>query len=236
MKLFITLALLVSSTLTASLPAPSNTVDPETIVNSPIYQAYKGAFSANIGGSSENSIVTRNDLIDGKCNDVIVIFARGSTEPGNIGITLGPVFFDAIEKVEPGRIIAQGVNDYPASISEALAGGSKTGAKYMVSMVSLAASQCPESKVVLSGYSQGAQVTHLAAGYIPEDLYSKVAAIVLFGDPDDGDAFPGSLNDNVATFCKDGDRICEGFPIPSVVHFTYQNDVGKAAAYIAERV
>lgn len=172
MKLFITLALLFSSTLTAALPAPSNTVDPETIVNSPIYQAYKGAFSANIGGSSENSIVTRNDLIDGKCNDVIVIFARGSTEPGNIGITLGPVFFDAIEKVEPGRIITQGVNDYPASvsssasctkdllatlltkskISEALAGGSKTGAKYMASMVSLAASQCPESKVVLSGY------------------------------------------------------------------------------------
>lgn len=30
---------------------------------------------------------------------------------------MGPVFFDAIEKVEPGRIIAQGVNDYPASVS-----------------------------------------------------------------------------------------------------------------------
>lgn len=106
---------LVSSTLTAALPAPSNTVDLETVVNSPIYQAYKDAFSAKIGGSSGDSSDTRNDLIDGKCNDVIIIFARGSTEPGNIGITMGPVFFDVIEKVEPGRIIAQGVNDYPGS-------------------------------------------------------------------------------------------------------------------------
>jgi hypothetical protein len=115
MKLFITLALLVSSTLTTALPAPSNTVDSDAIVNSPIHQAYiKGAFS-NIGGSSRND--TRNDLIDGKCNDVIVIFARGATEPGNIGTILGPPFFDAIEKVEPGRIIAQGVNDYPADVS-----------------------------------------------------------------------------------------------------------------------
>jgi hypothetical protein len=85
-------------------------------------------------------------------------------------------------------------------------------------------------------YSEGAQVTHLAAGYIPEDLYSNVSAIVLFGDPDNGDAFPGSLNDNVKAFCNDGDLICHGLPIVLEAHLHYDHDVGKAAAFIAARV
>ncbi|KAI5851614.1 cutinase-domain-containing protein [Morchella snyderi] len=223
MRLFTTLALLASSTLIAALPAPSDiNTDPKALVKSPVYQVYK-------------DVSTRNDLIDGECNDIIVIWARGSSEPGNVGITLGPPFFDAIEEAEPGRTIVQGVN-YPAEDSGYFMGGSRTGAEYMASMVSLAASQCPDSLVVLGGYSQGAQVTHLAANHIPEDLYSMIAAIVLFGDPYDGDAFPGSLNDNVATFCNEGDLICDGIPIILPVHLSYDHDVCEAADYIAARV
>lgn len=56
----------------------------------------------------------------------------------------------------------------------------------MAASVKLAATQCPTAKVVLSGFSQGAQVTHKAAALLPSSLYKLVGAIVLFGDPDNG--------------------------------------------------
>jgi cutinase len=56
----------------------------------------------------------------------------------------------------------------------------------MAASVKLAAKQCPGSKVVMSGFSQGAQVTHKAAELLDQSLYSVVGAIVLFGKSDCG--------------------------------------------------
>ena len=42
--------------------------------------------------------------------------------------------------------------------------------------------QCPNTKVVLSGYSQGATVTHYAVASAGLPV-SDVAAVVLYGDP-----------------------------------------------------
>ncbi|KAH0612086.1 uncharacterized protein H6S33_010138 [Morchella sextelata] len=180
----------------------------------------------------------RNDLTDGGCDDIIVIFARGTSGEGNVGVatSVGPIFFGNLSAAEPGRVIVQGVNDYPATVLGYLGGGSDEGAEYMAEMVTLASTQCPGSKVVLSGFSQGAQVTHKAGKLIPANLYSTVAAIVLFGDPDNGDAFPGTLNNNVKTFCHDGDYICDGLPIITDQHGNYANDAPAAAAYVAARV
>lgn len=109
----------------------------------------------------------------------------------------------------------------------------------MANSVKRASLQCPGSRIVLSGYSQGAQVAHKAAQQIPTELYHFVGAIVLFGDPKNGlpsppssgssndtdgcgvgkgDPFPGSLNDNVKTFCEPDDLICQGRPIPTDAH------------------
>ncbi|CUS14256.1 unnamed protein product [Tuber aestivum] len=180
-------------------------------------------------------VVDRNELIDGHCNDIIVIFARGTTEPGNVGGSVGPSFFDALATLEPERVVVQGV-DYPADILGYLQGGSDSGASNMAYLVGLAASQCPDSKIVLSGYSQGAQVTHKAAKEIPAPLHPKVAAIVLFGDPNNRLPFPGTLDDNVKTFCREGDFICLGLPILNEAHLQYGDDALEAAAYVAERV
>ncbi|KAI5820869.1 cutinase [Pyronema omphalodes] len=180
--------------------------------------------------------MTRNELLDGKCAPIIVIFARGTTEPGNVGDDVGPSFFDALLKLRPGKVVIQGVNNYKADIWGYLAGGSEEGAQDMAKSVDRAVRQCPQSKIVLSGFSQGAQVTHKAASKIDPKLYKFIGAIVLFGDPFNGDDFPGTLNNNVKTFCHEGDLICDGLPIPTPEHSTYENDGPAAAAYVAARM
>ncbi|KAI5787546.1 cutinase [Pyronema domesticum] len=180
--------------------------------------------------------MTRNELLEGKCAPIIVIFARGTTEPGNVGDDVGPMFFDALMKLRPGKVMIQGVNNYKADIWGYLGGGSEEGAQDMANSVDRAAKQCPQSKIVMSGFSQGAQVTHKAAYKLKPDLHKFVGAIVLFGDPFKGDAFPGTLNNNVKTFCHDGDLICIGLPIPTPAHSNYEDDAPEAAAYVAARM
>jgi cutinase len=46
-----------------------------------------------------------------------------------------------------------------------------------------AMTQCPSTKVVMAGYSQGGQLVHNAAKQLPAVAASKVAAAVIFGDP-----------------------------------------------------
>jgi hypothetical protein len=44
---------------------------------------------------------------------------------------------------------------------------------------------------------------------------------VVFGDPDDGDGFPGVLNDRSITFCAFGDDICAGGILVLPPHLSY---------------
>ncbi len=43
---------------------------------------------------------------------------------------------------------------------------------------------------------------HLSAGQIPSTVQNRVAAVVVFGDPDNGQGFPGVLNGRSITFCS----------------------------------
>jgi len=65
------------------------------------------------------------------CKDMTVIFARGTTEPGNVGLVTGPPFFDALSAIiGQNSISVQGV-DYPASIEGFLEGGDAAGSQAM---------------------------------------------------------------------------------------------------------
>lgn len=77
---------------------------------------------------------TRNDLVDGNCGDVMVIFARGTGEPGNIGALVAPEFYDELVSAFAGKIVSmQGIDSsaYPAVIADYFTGGSDTGAEAM---------------------------------------------------------------------------------------------------------
>ena len=61
-----------------------------------------------------------------------VIFARGTTEPGNVGlVTTGPHFFDALTTMLGAKSVdVQGV-EYSASIEGFLEGGDPVGSQTM---------------------------------------------------------------------------------------------------------
>ncbi|KAI9834405.1 MAG: hypothetical protein M1819_003016 [Sarea resinae] len=96
--------------------------------------------------------ITENDIKNGICRNITVIFARGTTELGNVGADAGPPFFNALElAVGAGKVAVQGV-DYPADIPGYLVGGSPAGGTTMANLTTQAATQCPDTQIVLSGY------------------------------------------------------------------------------------
>lgn len=93
-----------------------------------------------------------NDVVNGNCGSVTVIFARGTFESGNVGNLVGPPFFGALKKALPADDISvQGV-DYPASVVGYLEGGDVDGAATLASHAQAAVKNCPESQLILSGY------------------------------------------------------------------------------------
>lgn len=96
---------------------------------------------------------TQNDLVDGSpCKELTVIFARGTDSPGNVGSSTGPPFFEAIAAlIGTDNIAVQGL-DYPATIIGFLEGGDTAGGTLMANLTTRAMTQCPNTKVVVSGY------------------------------------------------------------------------------------
>ena len=123
---------------------------------------------------------TANDVTNGVCAPLTVIFARGTSETGNIGTIIGPPLFAALSSDLDKNVALQGVN-YPADLAGDLDLGAE-GAPDLVSLVTQALDQCPSTKIALAGYSQGALVIHYALN--DDGLSSSdIDAIVYFGDP-----------------------------------------------------
>ncbi|SPM42491.1 cutinase Cut1 [Mycobacterium numidiamassiliense] len=127
------------------------------------------------------------------CPDVQVVFARGTGEDPGIGPT-GQAFVDQLRSREPGKSVDVYAVNYPASNewSTGLEGITDAGA-HVVSM----AGNCPKTRMVLSGYSQGAAVMgFVTSAAVPDgvdpatvpkplapEIAQHVAAVVLFGMP-----------------------------------------------------
>jgi len=151
---------------------------------------------------------------------------------GNVGILTGPPFFAAIAEYMngTGRLAIQGV-DYPAEVASFLAGGSPIGAALMAQLINTTLAACPSTPLVLSGYSQGAQLVHLAALSLPASTTAKISSVVLFGDPKNGTAIQGVAANKVLTICHAGDDICKGGDDISMSHLNYSLDSRTAAVF-----
>lgn len=81
--------------------------------------------------------MTENDLLNSPsspCADVVVVFARGTSEPGNVGSLVGPPFFAELRRRLSARgmsLAVQGVDDYVADVEGFLEGGDVKGSQRM---------------------------------------------------------------------------------------------------------
>ncbi|KAI9054449.1 hypothetical protein LZ554_001611 [Drepanopeziza brunnea f. sp. 'monogermtubi'] len=182
------------------------------------------------------TLTIQNDLFNGApCRQITIIYAKGTTSPGNVGTETGPPFFQAIAAlIGPDNLAVQGV-DYDADIWGFVEGGDSDGSKYMASLVEQAFSQCPETKVTISGWSQGAQLVHNAAEELTPETAAKVSSAITFGDPKNGEAFGQIPPSRTKIFCNEGDYICEDSIIITDKHSTYEHDAPAAAEFVLQQ-
>ena len=112
------------------------------------------------------------------CPDVEVVFARGTTEPPGVG-GIGQAFVDSLRSQVGGRSVGVYAVNYPASND--FARSTPAGGDDMSAHVEAMAANCPNTKMVLGGYSQGAAVVDLATTSMPADVSDNVAAAAEFG-------------------------------------------------------
>lgn len=131
------------------------------------------------------------------CPDLEVVFARGTFEPPGVGAT-GEAFIDSLRSQVGGKSVDVYPVNYPASLDFSTAADGVIDASNKVRDIS---TNCPNTKTVLGGYSQGAAViAYITADSIPvgftppagitgpmaPDVANHVAAVALFGKPSNG--------------------------------------------------
>lgn len=141
--------------------------------------------------------------------------------------------FDALSKiVGVNNLAVQGV-DYPADIPGFLAGGDANGSKTMAQLVTKAMTTCPQTKVCISGYSQGGQLVHNAAKMLDAATSAKVNSVLIFGDPMNGTAVGSISAAKTKVICHTGDNICQGGDSILQPHLTYSMNAVEAAMFVA---
>ena len=203
------------------------------------------------------------------CPDVDVVFARGTGEPPGVG-GVGQAFVDAVR----AQVGSRSVDVYPVNYaaSSNFAAGvdfARTvvdGIRDAGDHIQSEAANCPNTKIVLGGYSQGAAlagfVTSAAVpetvpaafrSYIPRPLppnvADHVAAVVLLGEPSDQFMTENGLPavtigapyaPKTLNLCAEGDAICDGTPGggPTLAHALYgvNGMTAQAAAFVAGRL
>jgi cutinase len=203
------------------------------------------ALAAIVAGSLAGPIATAG-AADDACADVEVVFARGTNEAPGVGAT-GQAFVDALTAQLPGKSVDVYAVNYPASLNFGQAVDGIADASTRIQSV---AASCPATKIVLGGYSQGAAVAGyttssvVPAGYVlpagisgpmPPEIASHVAAVALFGTPDDWflnlvahDAPPIAIGQpytaKTVQLCATGDPVCFPGGLSRAAHSSYKDN------------
>ena len=190
-------------------------------------------------------------LASASCPDVEVVFARGTDEPPGVG-QVGQAFVGSLRQHTRKSVGSYGVN-YPANKDFlAAADGANDASNHIQQM----ANNCPNTKIVLGGYSQGAAVIDIVTaaplpglGFhqpLPADAANHVAAVALFGKP--STQFMSIINEPPVTvgplyepktieLCVPNDPVCSGTGFPAA-HRQYVEAgmVDQAADFAAGRI
>ncbi|OBF38034.1 cutinase [Mycobacterium sp. ACS1612] len=206
------------------------------------------------------SVISSAGAAAAPCPDVEVIFARGTFEPAGVGGT-GQAFVDALSSRLAGKSVDVYPVNYPASLDFATASDGVVDASNKVRDV---ANSCPDTKIVLGGYSQGAAVVaYTTVDSVPDgfalpagitgpmapEVAKHVAAVALFGKPSSGflqmiytGAPPitvGALyTGKTIDLCIPEDNICSPTGTDNAAHNLYAANgmTDQAADFAAQRV
>jgi hypothetical protein len=189
------------------------------------------------------------------CPDVEVVFARGTTEDPGVGPT-GQAFVDALRARVGTKSIGVYPVDYPATTDFPTA---LDGVKDASAHAESTAANCPNTKMVLGGFSQGAAVMGFVTANVvpdgapngvpnpmPPDMANHVAAVALFGKPNA--RFMRAINQpqvevgpqyaaKTIDLCVPDDFVCSsGRDFNAHMQYAETGMVDQAATFTASRV
>ena len=184
----------------------------------------------------------------GSCPDIQVVFARGTGEPPGPG-RVGQAFVDSLHPLVHGKSVAVYAVDYPASYDFLRAVDGANDARQFVHDT---VSSCPQTKVVLGGYSQGAAVVDLITvpgqatfGFgdpLPSSVADHVAAVAVFGNPSNRAGGPLTalsplFGYKAIDLCNGADPVCSpGNDVAAHRVYVESGMATQAAQFVADRL
>jgi cutinase len=181
------------------------------------------------------------------CSDIEVVFARGTGEPVGIG-RVGDSFVSSLRNQVGGRSVGVYAVNYPATYDFlAAADGANDASAHIQGTVA----DCPATRIVLGGYSQGAAVIDVitavpfpAIGFnspMPADVADHVAAVAVFGNPSAKLGAPLTLSPlygfKAIDLCDAGDPVCSaGNNIDAHKNYGPAGFTSQAAGFAAGRL
>ncbi|MCV7302432.1 cutinase family protein [Mycobacterium barrassiae] len=181
------------------------------------------------------------------CPDIEVVFARGTNDAPGLG-NVGGAFVDALRGKVGGRSVGAYAVDYPATFDflKAAAGANDASGhiQYMVN-------NCPNTRLVLGGYSQGAAVIDVISAVpvpgigfdnpLPPNVPDHVAAIAVFGNPSAKLGLPLTVSPTWGgrsiDLCNPGDPVCQTNGEDVAAHRAYVGGpTNQAADFVASRL
>lgn len=190
------------------------------------------------------------------CTDVEAVFARGTFAPQGLG-GIGDDFVNDLRSKIGGKSLGVYAVVYPASTDFPTA---VDGVRDAINHVEATAVNCPNTRIVLAGYSQGAAVIGFVTDNavpggvdpsqvpqpMPAAVADHVAAVALLGKPKPG--FMQQINQPPVTIgplyagkslelCAPGDPICsDGSDGSAHTSYTAIGLTDQASAFAAGRV
>lgn len=178
------------------------------------------------------------------CPDIEVVFARGTDEPAGLG-RVGQSFVDALRGRLGDRSVGVYAVNYPATFDFLqVAAGANDASGHIQYMMA----NCPNTRLVLGGYSQGAAVIDVIAAVpvpgvgftspLPPFTPDHVAAIAVFGNPSAKIGLPLTTSPvwggRSIDLCTAGDPVCSGGDdVPAHSNYGPAGLTDQAAAFVA---
>lgn len=183
------------------------------------------------------------------CPVVQVVFARGTGEPAGVG-RVGAAFVDSLRGQVRGKSLAVYAVNYPATRDLAR---SFDGADDAAAFISDTVTACPDTKIILGGYSQGAAIIDLLtapaeaffglARPMSPEVAPHVAAVAVFGNPSNriGGGSLTAISElygyKTIDMCNGGDPVCSsGDDVPAHSLYVESGMASQAARFVAERL